>query len=136
MSRLLKDDPEADQGVPAGHGNAGLASNFLDLAHAKVQAGRRRSRLVMPLSLLQGGAHGPPSRDAAADALRADDRHRAWRLPAATIAKSFSADTGMGEVLVVACHRRDSSASAAAEPRVTFVALRKRPTSPSKRSGS
>ncbi len=66
MSGLLREiRHEIDE--PAGHGNAGLASNFLDLAHAKVRPGGVLA-LVMPLSLLQG---------AAARALRADDGHRA-----------------------------------------------------------
>ena len=125
MSNLLKTIRKQVKS-PAGHGNAGLASNFLDLAHAKVRPGGTLA-MVMPLSLLQGA-----SWQASRDLLRSNYARAVvigLASPGRDDAKSFSADTGMGEVLVVACHRRDSSASAAAEPRVTFVALRKRPTS-------
>ena len=41
--------------APAGHGNAGLASNFLDLAHLKLKPGGTLA-LVMPLVLVSGTA--------------------------------------------------------------------------------
>ena len=49
MSRLLKGIRKRVNN-PAGHGNAGLASNFLDLADAKVRPGGVLA-MVMPLSL-------------------------------------------------------------------------------------
>ena len=113
---------------PAGHGNAGLASNFLDLAHAKVKPGGVLA-LVMPLSLLQGGAR------AASRALLRTQYERTTVIglaaPGRDDQKSFSADTGMGEVLVVARRRRRSRAAARrpVDSPVTFVALRKRPAS-------
>ena len=130
MSRLLK-DIRRDIKEPAGHGNAGLASNFLDLAHAKVKPGGVLA-LVMPLSLLQGGAWG------ASRALLRTQYERTTVIglaaPGRDEEKSFSADTGMGEVLVVARRRRPSRGAArkarkAADAPVTFVALRKRPAS-------
>ena len=39
---------------PASHGHAGLASNFIDLAHAKVKPGGVIA-LVLPLAMLSGG---------------------------------------------------------------------------------
>ena len=48
----------------AGHGNAGLASNFIDIAHAKVRPGGVLA-LVLPASFLQGAAW-----DAARDRFR------------------------------------------------------------------
>ena len=127
MSGLLR-DIRKDIKEPAGHGNAGLASNFLDLAHAKVKPGGVLA-LVMPLSLLQGGAWE------ASRALLRTQYERATVVglaaPGRDERKSFSADTGMGEVLVVARRRRRSRAAArkAADSPVTFVALRKRPAS-------
>ena len=38
---------------PVGHGNAGLASNFIDLAHAKVKPGGVLA-LVLPLAVVSG----------------------------------------------------------------------------------
>lgn len=127
MSRLLKDIRKEIE-EPAGHGNAGLASNFLDLAHAKVKPGGVLA-LVMPLSLLQGGAW------AASRALLRAQYERTTVIglaaPGRDDQKSFSADTGMGEVLVVARRRRQSRATRRkpVDSPVTFVALRKRPAS-------
>ena len=125
MSNLLKKIRKQVKN-PAGHGNAGLASNFLDLAYAKVRPGGMLA-MVMPLSLLQGG-----SWEASRNLLRSRFE-RAIVIGLASAgrddAKSFSADTGMGDVLVVARRRKDTSTSAAPESPVTFVALRKRPAS-------
>ena len=128
MSRLLR-DIRREINDPAGHGNAGLASNFLDLADAKVRPGGVLA-LVMPLSLLQGSAW-----KASRDLLRAKFEH-------ATVVSlvsaerdsevSFSADTGMGEVLLVARRRttpdvREQAESPERVNPVTYVALRKPP---------
>ena len=125
MSTLLK----AIRGkikTPAGHGNAGLASNFLDLAHAKVKPGGVLA-LVMPLSLLQGNAW-----EGSRQLLRAE-YHQTTVIGLATTGraeqKSFSADTGMGEVLVIARRQRYRRPAKSADDPVTYVALRKRPTS-------
>ncbi len=126
MSRLLKVIRQEIE-EPAGHGNAGLASNFLDLAHAKVKPGGVLA-LVMPLSLLQGNAWEGSRR-----LLRSEyERSTVVGLASpAAVQKSFSADTEMGEVLLIA-RRRDPAcrrAAKAVDRAVTFVALRKRPTS-------
>jgi hypothetical protein len=102
------------------HGNAGEASIFLVLADRKVKTGGVLG-LVMPLSLMSG---------------------EAWQASRAMLAKnysdlvlvsiagysdeemSFSADTGMGECLVVG--RKTGAASF----RATFVVLRERPRYP------
>jgi hypothetical protein len=102
------------------HGNAGEASIFLVLAHRKLRIGGLLG-LVMPLSLVSGDA---------------------WEKSRALLAKnyadlilvsiagsddadlSFSADTGMGECLVVG--RKDKEGS----KRATFVILASRPQYP------
>ncbi len=127
MSRLLR-DIRKDIKKPAGHGNAGLASNFLDLAHAKVKPGGVLA-LVMPLSLLQGGAW-----TASRTLLQTQYEQTTvigLAAPGRDEGKSFSADTGMGEVLVIARRSRPPRPAArkAADSPVTFVALRKRPAS-------
>ena len=133
MSNLLKAIRKEIE-VPAGHGNAGLASNFLDLAEAKVKPGGVLA-LVMPLSLLQGSAWS-----ASRELLRSRYEKTTVISLASTGrdgAMSFSADTGMREVLVVA-RRRDASEGKSedvTEAPVTFVALRKRPASATEAAG-
>ena len=112
MSRLLKTIRE-DVDRPAGHGNAGLASNFLDLAEAKVKPGGVLA-LVMPLSLLQGNAWA-----ASRELLRS--RYEETTVISLASAgrddrKSFSADTGMGEVLVIARRRKETGGASASDP--------------------
>ena len=130
MSSLLR-DIRREINDPAGHGNAGLASNFLDLADAKIRPGGVLA-LVMPLSLLQGSAW-----KASRDLLRAKFEHAmVVSLVSADrdSAVSFSADTGMGEILLVARRRttpdvcEQTEVSERVNP-VTYVALRKPPAS-------
>ena len=151
MSNLLK-GIRREIDAPAGHGNAGLASNFLDLAEAKVKPGGVLA-LVMPLSLLQGNAWA-----SARELLRSRYEETTVISLASTGRDgdlSFSADTGMREVLVVARRRRDSAdgkvpragragrpaddaddeAKNAPEGAVTFVALRNRPVSATEAAG-
>ena len=106
---------------PASHGNAGLASNFIDLAHVKLRPGGVLA-LVVPLSIVQG-----ESWQGARNLLA---RHYGEvtivTLAAEKVAdKSFSADTGMGEAMVIARKREKASAP----EDVRFVNLRKRPAS-------
>ena len=83
----------------AGHGNAGLASNFIDLAHAKIKSTGGVLALVLPASFLQG--------ESWAAARRLLDEHYK-DIVIVSIATTgatdcaFSADTAMAEVLVVA----------------------------------
>ena len=95
----VKNDPRLPEIILAGHGNAGLASNFIDLAHAKVRNPGGTIALVLPASFLQGRSWG--------EARRLLETH--YRdIVVVSIAttgsteRSFSADTGMAEVLVVA----------------------------------
>ena len=107
---------------PAGHGNAGLASNFIDLAHNKTKPGGVLA-LVLPASFVSGGAWE--------DARLLLDREYE-NLIVLTIAaygntdRAFSADTGMAEALVVATRRSDSCKIAAD---ALFVNLYHRPRS-------
>lgn len=103
-----------------GNGNAGLASNFMDLAHVKLKHGGVLA-LVLPFTFLSGDSW-KKARDALVNeyseifvfsivAVRAIDR-------------AFSADTGMAECLVVA--RRGPTA---ASHNISFVNLPCRPKS-------
>lgn len=112
---------------PAATGHAGLATNFIDLAHAKLRPGGVLA-LVVPATVASGDAW------AAARALLA----RAYRdITVITISaggsddRSFSADTGMAEALIVATKREHecSDAEAAAHD-ITWVSLTRRPVNP------
>ena len=104
-----------------GHGNAGLASNFIDLAHAKVKDPGGVVALVLPASFLQGAAWSAARR-------LLDEHYR--DVVIVTIAttgvtdRAFSADTGMAEVLVIAT--RKGSTEQTARPAL-FVNLLRRP---------
>lgn len=107
----------------AGHGNAGLASNFMDIAHAKLKPDGGVLALVLPASFLQG--------DSWASARRMLDEHYrdvAIISIAATGATNcaFSADTGMAEVLIVANRKNNDKQG---DGDVLFVNLFHRPRS-------
>ena len=110
------------KGAPAGHGNAGLASNFIDLAHAKVKPGGVLA-LVLPSAFVNGSSWGPA---------RALLQREYEDLAVLTIAahgstdRAFSADTGMAEALVVATKRRGPRQG---RESALFVNLRHRPRS-------
>ena len=116
----------------AGHGNAGLASNFIDLSHAKVRPGGVIA-LVLPATFVSGNAWA-----AARDLLAREYRD----ITVVTLASSgaddraFSADTGMAETLVIATRRGHVSSGAdtghvdASTVQVNWVSLRRRPENP------
>ncbi len=86
----------------AGHGNAGLASNFIDLAHAKTRPGGVLA-LVLPASFVSGSSWKDARR-----LLESEYEDLAVLTIAAhgDTDRAFSADTGMAEALVVATRRR------------------------------
>ena len=100
MSATLKN---ARTKETVGNGNAGLASNFIDIAHAKVKPGGVLA-LVIPASFAQG--------DSWEDARALLERHYldVSVVSIATVGqtdRAFSADTGMAEVLVVGTRRTE-----------------------------
>ena len=108
---------------PVGHGNAGLASNFVDLAHVKTKPGGILA-LVLPAVCLSGSSWKN---------VRHLLENEYKDLTVLSIAahghtdRAFSADTGMAEVLVVATKQRDRRNK---EPGETlFVNLYHRPHS-------
>ena len=108
---------------PAGDGNAGLASNFIDLAHAKVKPGGVLA-LVLPITVVSGGAW------AAARRLLARHYRDISVITLATTGqtgRSFSADTGMGEALIVAVKRDAPSGAGEADAPALYVNLQRRP---------
>lgn len=82
----------------AGHGHAGLASNFIDIAHAKLKDGGVLA-IVLPAAFASGEAWKKARK------LLDDNYHNievVSLMATGSHAYAFSADTGMGEVLVVA----------------------------------
>jgi hypothetical protein len=103
------------------HGHAGLASYFVDLAHRKL-AENGTVALVLPLSSMSGASW---------ERVRALWRDQYSAVVVVTIAqsgthtRSFSADTGMAECLLVA--KKNPPGDGA--QRAVFVVLRNRPDS-------
>ena len=114
MSRKLK-----SQDKRFGHGNAGLGSNFMDLAHAKLKRGGVLA-LVLPFSFLSG-----KSWQSAREALFElyGDVHFFSITRSGNTESAFSADTGMAECLVVATKRGDEVCT----DEITYVNLPRRP---------
>ncbi len=108
--------------VRAGHGNAGLASNFIDLAHAKVKPGGVVA-FVLPAAVASGGAWQAARevlRDAYSDALVVSIAS------SGSTDRAFSADTGMAEALVVATRKADRK-FVVGDDVVVWVSLKERP---------
>jgi len=89
---------------PAGHGNAGLASNFIDLAHIKLRPGGTLA-LVLPATFMQGKSW---------ENARALLRKHYEDILVTGIAtygeteRAFSADTSMAELLLVATKKKET----------------------------
>ena len=111
---------------PAGNGNAGLASNFLDLAHVKLKPGGALA-LVLPASFAQG--------ESWSDARALLSRHYQDMVIVSIASvgstdQAFSADTGMAEVLVVAKKKVGNPTRSKKQDsanKIQFANLRRRP---------
>ena len=124
MSRRLKALSSVLGSDRAGHGNAGLASNFVDLAHAKLRPGGVMA-LILPFAAAAGGSWEGTRRLL----------HKYYAgVTVASIAthgsteRSFSADTGMAEIVLVAV-KRPEVLTATAPSTVSWPSLAKRPRS-------
>ncbi len=104
----------------AGHGNAGLSSNFIDLAHAKLKPGGVLA-MVLQATFAQGSGWSN-ARKLLAE--HYEDIAVVSIASTGTTNYAFSADTGMGEALVVAKKKRDKSAGTG---KYLFANLRRRP---------
>ena len=100
-------------------GNAGLASNFMDLGHTKLKEGGVLA-LVIPFAFVRG-----KSWKKARETLKANysDIHITSIASTGPTARAFSADTGMAECLVVA------TKSVKVIPRAAYSNLTARPSS-------
>lgn len=111
----------------AAHGHAGMASYFVELAHRKLSPGGTLA-LVLPLSAMSGASW---------DGVRKLWRDQYDQVRVVSIAesgshsRSFSADTGMAECLVVARKRTaDPFAPRNREHRAVFAVLSGQPETP------
>ena len=100
MAQVLKDIHRKNKGL-VGHGNAGLASNFLDLAHVKVKPGGIVA-LVLPVVAISGGSWAKARK-------LLDNEYTDITVVTLTSTgstdRAFSADTGMAELLLIATRR-------------------------------
>ena len=125
-ARLLRQSRETNgHAPPASDGNAGLASNFLDLAHSKLRPGGTLA-LVMPASLALGKAW---KASRALLARHYEDLLIVSLAGAGSEEKSFSADTGMAEVLVLGRKRHEPGTEKPDNAKTTYVSLHRRPPS-------
>jgi hypothetical protein len=118
--RLMGDATKRLTAGTSAHGNAGEASIFLVLAHRKLKLGGTLG-LVMPLSLMSGDSW---EESRALLAKNYSDLVFVSIAGAADKDMSFSADTDMGECLVVGHKSRTGS------KRATFIILSERPVYP------
>ncbi len=115
---------------PAGHGNAGLASNFIDLAHVKLKPGGLLG-LVLPATFVAGSSWKNARR------LLNDNYQDIAVISLTSVRKTegaFSADTDMAEVLLIAKKTQGDSKeisnrkSSVSPSLIQFVNLRNRPS--------
>ena len=106
----------------AGTGNAGLASYFIDVADSKVKEGGLLA-LVIPLAFVVGKAWENARR-------KIERNYKEILIISITRYKAkdraFSADTGMGEILLIATRSHGTNEE---KPTVTYVNLTHRPAS-------
>ncbi len=110
---------------PVGHGNAGLASNFIDLAHAKTKPGGVLA-LVLPLAVVSGSAWSSARRMLARDY---SDLIIVTIAAVGDTDRAFSSDTSIGEALVVATRRDGPVHTDESAAETLYVSLGRRPQS-------
>ena len=106
-----------------GHGNVGLASNFIDLAHKKVKPGGTIA-FVLPLTVVSG-ADWAKARNLLTEYYK--DICVVSISSVGTTDAAFSADTGMAETLIIATRRK------LGEPQTDnalWITLKSRPANP------
>jgi len=127
MAKILKELYRKNKEQRAGHGNAGLASNFIDLAIAKVKP-KGVVALVLPATFA-AGASWEDARDLLAK--KCCDICVFSIVPFEKKAPSFSADTSIGEVLVIATRRDEKIIDESYESEEwRWINLNARPQSP------
>lgn len=123
MAKRLKAlNARLSAGERAGNGNAGLASNFVDLAHAKLRPGGVLA-LILPFSAASGKAW---RRMRSLLDRHYDDMAVVSIAAHGSTERSFSADTGMAEMMLVAVKRLEPDPAGGSA--VRWSSLPKRPS--------
>ena len=121
MANALKNLHKTIKGL-VGHGNAGLASNFLDLAHVKTRTGGTIA-LVLPVVVITGASWAKTRQ------LLCTEYKNVTVITIATVGstdRAFSADTGMAEALLIATRHSPNPPS---DLTTLWVNLTRRPKS-------
>ena len=126
MSDSLAASTGEIRGNKASHGNAGIASNFIDLAHAKLKPGGVLA-LILPASLISGTAWKGARRLLALQYEEIAVVSISGYGYESSEGRAFSADTGMAEVIVLAT-KKAGPATRASD--VVHAILNSRPISP------
>ncbi|MDE0215300.1 MAG: hypothetical protein OXN79_01830, partial [bacterium] len=126
MSVALAANTGEIRGNRASHGNAGIASNFIDLAHAKLKPGGVLA-LILPASLVSGAAWGGARGLLALQYEEIVVVSISGHGDETSEARAFSADTGMAEVIVLAT-KKTGPVTGTSE--VVHAILNDRPLSP------
>lgn len=126
MSDVLAENIKLISGMKASHGNAGIASNFIDLAHAKLKPGGVLA-LIVPASLVSGASWRAARRLLAAHYKDISVISISNPGAEASEGRAFSADTGMAEVIVVAT--KQGRPVSGAELDINYTILSDRPSS-------
>lgn len=121
LTRFTQKLPQA-----CGHGNAGLASYFLDLAHIKVKPGGTIA-FVLPFTVTIGTAWAK-ARELLAKHYK--DINIVAIANSGSTDRAFSSDTGMAEVLIIATRRQEDDRCD--DDKILFVNIYERPTDPIK----
>ncbi|MCY3786573.1 MAG: hypothetical protein OXG47_07590 [bacterium] len=108
----------------AGDGNAGLASDFTDLAHAKLRPGGVLA-LIIPAAVVSGGAWRRTRRLLGAEY---DDITVVTIAEGSTADRAFSADTGMADAILLAT-KRSTGRAEGESPRARYLVLDRLPQS-------
>ena len=122
--RAMSERLKQQKGAIFGHGNAGLASNFMDLAHDKLKEGGVLA-LVLPFSFVAG--------EAWSHARKSLSKHYSnitviSIVAAGSTERAFSADTGMAECMVLATKLAGAKSKGSKSGDVEFLNLPRRPS--------
>ncbi len=124
MSTALKTLYKATRGPTAKHGNAGMVTNFMDLAHLKLRPGGVLA-LIVPATFVSG-ASWAKMRELLTEHYR--DIHITTLTSTETAeARAFSDDTDMAEAVIVAVKRQLNEHRV---QKARYICLRERPESP------
>ena len=128
MSHALKEAYRAGEIKPtdrAGHGNAGLPTNFVDLAHRKLRAGGVLA-LIVPAAAVTGKSYEKTRQllvkhyeDIAVVTMASAE---------SSTARAFSNDTNMAEAVIAATKRQQAATlTESKQCRARYICLRRRP---------